>query len=210
MQIIISKTKSAIPQIKDVWALTPENRSSGFPTRSDSNGYVQSQKQARSLTFRIEEGEKLYYRCSENKGVDPLRSNCVADLHLCFRIGKNPVFSCSDSSVIMTLFQAPFGRNSLKLIVEGDDNVQNYFNLDLTNGNVTVRQSLVQQSEPYYKVYNIPLGETLDSVSTVFNEIAQHPPHTLFAVCNWSIGHPRWVLGTLSPRQVVHNISVAR
>ena len=35
------------------------------------------------------------------------------------------------------------------------------------------------------------LGETLDSVSTVFNEIAQHPPHTLFAVCNWSIGHPR-------------------
>ena len=35
------------------------------------------------------------------------------------------------------------------------------------------------------------VGETLDSVSTVFNEIAQHPPHTLFAVCNWSIGHPR-------------------
>ena len=35
------------------------------------------------------------------------------------------------------------------------------------------------------------LGETLDSVSTVFNEIAQHPPHSLFAVCNWSIGHPR-------------------
>ena len=35
------------------------------------------------------------------------------------------------------------------------------------------------------------LGETLDSVSTVFNEIAQHPPHTLFAICNWSIGHPR-------------------
>ena len=35
------------------------------------------------------------------------------------------------------------------------------------------------------------LDETLDSVSTVFNEIAQHPPHTLFAVCKWSIGHPR-------------------
>ena len=35
------------------------------------------------------------------------------------------------------------------------------------------------------------VGETLDSVSTVFKEIAQHPPHTLFAVCNWSIGHPR-------------------
>ena len=35
------------------------------------------------------------------------------------------------------------------------------------------------------------LDETLDSVSTVFNEIAQHPPHTLLAICNWSIGHPR-------------------
>ena len=40
-----------------------------------------------------------------------------------------------------------------------------------------------------FKFYYV--GETLDSVSTVFNEIAQHPPHTLFAECNWSIGHPR-------------------
>ena len=38
---------------------------------------------------------------------------------------------------------------------------------------------------------SISMGETLDSVSTVFNEIAQHPPHSLFAICNWSIGHPR-------------------
>ena len=43
---------------------------------------------------------------------------------------------------------------------------------------------------PFMKT-SVLLGETLDSVSTVFNEIAQHPPHTLFAVCNWSIGHPR-------------------
>ena len=35
------------------------------------------------------------------------------------------------------------------------------------------------------------LGETLDSVSTVFNEIAQHPPHIFFAICNCSIGHSR-------------------
>ena len=34
-------------------AATPENRSSGFPTRSDTNRHVQSQKQARSLKFRI-------------------------------------------------------------------------------------------------------------------------------------------------------------
>ena len=34
-------------------AATPENRSSGFPTRSDINRPVQLQKQARSLKFRI-------------------------------------------------------------------------------------------------------------------------------------------------------------
>ena len=39
--------------------------------------------------------------------------------------------------------------------------------------------------------FSASIGETLDSVSTVFNEIAQHPTHTLFTVCNWSIGHPR-------------------
>ena len=27
--------------------------------------------------------------CNENKGADQLRSYCEADLHLCFRIGKN-------------------------------------------------------------------------------------------------------------------------
>ena len=34
-------------------AAARENRSSGFPTRSDTNRPVQSQKQARSLKFRI-------------------------------------------------------------------------------------------------------------------------------------------------------------
>ena len=70
-----------------------ENRSWGFPTRSDTNQPVQSQKQARSLKFGILEEEKLYYLCSKNKGADQLRSNCEADLHVCFHIGKNPVFS---------------------------------------------------------------------------------------------------------------------
>ena len=35
----------------------------------------------------------MYYPCSENKGADQLHSYCEADLRLCFRIGKNPVFS---------------------------------------------------------------------------------------------------------------------
>ena len=35
----------------------------------------------------------MYYPCSVNKGADQLGSCCEADLLLCFRIGKNPVFS---------------------------------------------------------------------------------------------------------------------
>ena len=36
---------------------------------------------------------ELYYSSSENKGADQLHSYCEADLRLCFRLGKNPVFS---------------------------------------------------------------------------------------------------------------------
>ena len=35
----------------------------------------------------------MYYPCSENKGADQLRGHREADLRLCFRICKNPVFS---------------------------------------------------------------------------------------------------------------------
>ena len=35
----------------------------------------------------------MYYSCSENKGADQLCSYCTADLRLCFRIGKNLIFS---------------------------------------------------------------------------------------------------------------------
>ena len=35
----------------------------------------------------------MCYSCSENKGADQLRGYRVADLHLCFRICKKPVFS---------------------------------------------------------------------------------------------------------------------
>ena len=66
----------------------------GFPTRSDTNRAVQSQKMDRGLKFRIKVVEELFYPCSENKGVDQLRG-CYreADLRLCFRIFKKPVFS---------------------------------------------------------------------------------------------------------------------
>ena len=35
----------------------------------------------------------MYYPSSENKGADQLRGYREADLRLCFRLGKNPVFS---------------------------------------------------------------------------------------------------------------------
>ena len=34
----------------------------------------------------------VVYLCSDNKGADQLRSNCAADLRLCFRICENPIF----------------------------------------------------------------------------------------------------------------------
>ena len=35
----------------------------------------------------------MYCLCSKNKGADQLRGYCEADLRLCFRICKKPVFS---------------------------------------------------------------------------------------------------------------------
>ena len=63
-----------------------------FPNRSDTNRAVQAQKQAKSLKFRIQEEEELYYPCSENKGADQLRGYREADLHLCFRLCRLLVF----------------------------------------------------------------------------------------------------------------------
>ena len=48
---------------------------------------------ARGLKFRIQVEEELYYPCSENNGADQLRGYREADLRLCFRICKYPVFS---------------------------------------------------------------------------------------------------------------------
>ena len=42
--------------------------------------------------------EGLYYPYSENKGADKLRGYREADLRLCFRICKNPVFSRGGSN----------------------------------------------------------------------------------------------------------------
>ena len=44
--------------------------------------------------------EGLYCLCSKNKGADQLHSNCAADLRLCFRTCKKPVFSQRGSNGI--------------------------------------------------------------------------------------------------------------
>ena len=65
----------------------------GFPTRGDTNRAVQPQRMARGLTLWIKVVEGLYYPCGKNKGADQLRGHRQADLRLCFRICKKPVFS---------------------------------------------------------------------------------------------------------------------
>ena len=64
----------------------------GVPTRSDTNRAVQLQKMARGLKFRIKKVGGSHYLCSENKSADQLRGYHEADLRLCFRICKKPVF----------------------------------------------------------------------------------------------------------------------
>ena len=60
---------------------------------SDTNRPIHSGKKARIMKVLLYVDEELYYLVSENKGADQLRSYCEADLRLCFRTGKNPVFS---------------------------------------------------------------------------------------------------------------------
>ena len=64
-----------------------------FLNRPDTNRPVQSQKQARSLKFRIYEEEEVCYPRRENKGADQLRGYREADLRLCFSICRLLVFS---------------------------------------------------------------------------------------------------------------------
>ena len=59
----------------------------------DTNRAVKAQKMTICLNFCIYEVEELYYLCSENIGADQLRGYREADLRLCFRICKKPIFS---------------------------------------------------------------------------------------------------------------------
>ena len=56
----------------------------------------------------------MYYPCSENKGADQLRGHREADLRLCFRIGKNPVFSrCGSIRRLIDFIFPDYGSESI-------------------------------------------------------------------------------------------------
>ena len=65
-------------------ALSQENHSCGYLTRSDTNQSVQSQKMAKSLKLWLYEEDGLYYLRRENIDADQLCSYCTADVCLCF------------------------------------------------------------------------------------------------------------------------------
>ena len=71
----------------------------GFRPGLTQSGLYSHKKMARTLKFRIWKAEGLYYPSGENKGADQLRGYRKADLRLCFRICKNPVFSRRGSNI---------------------------------------------------------------------------------------------------------------
>ena len=71
-----------------------------IPAWSNTNGPVQSQKQASSLTFGFRKQRNCTTCVAKNKGADQLCSYCTADLHLCFRICRLFVFLCKCSNVV--------------------------------------------------------------------------------------------------------------
>ena len=75
-------------------AVSGENLSLEFRTRSDTNGAVLQQKMARCFSFHLESrGIVLYYLCSKNKGADHLGGYRAADRCYCFCIWLMQVFS---------------------------------------------------------------------------------------------------------------------
>ena len=69
--------------------------------------------------------EGLYYPCSENKGADQLRGYREADLRLCFRICKKPVFSQRGSAY--TFYHGMLADGFCVLDTCLSQNIQNIF-----------------------------------------------------------------------------------
>ena len=67
---------------KNLQILHGQVQQCGFPTRFDTNRSVQ--KQARSLKFRINQENGLYYLFIENKDLDQLCSLCFRNYAVCW------------------------------------------------------------------------------------------------------------------------------
>ena len=52
------------------WAALQEDRTSGIPTRSNTNWAVHPQKIVRGFKFRIYKEEGMFYPSNENNGAD--------------------------------------------------------------------------------------------------------------------------------------------
>ena len=109
----IESDQSIRCSIADCLSLVVRYRSSGFPTSYNTNRAVQSQKIVRGLKFWIEIGKGLYYPCTENKGADQLHGYREADMRLCFRICKKPVFSRRGSFRTLLIWQAQDNSNRI-------------------------------------------------------------------------------------------------
>ena len=77
----------------------------------------------------------MYYQCSENKGPEQLRGYREADLRLCFRMGKNPVFSRRGSNLDGFFFQPIPSRheNGVMKEITATSDYSFYHNSILTN-----------------------------------------------------------------------------
>ena len=103
-------TTTASPNlVNNTWAARPENWSSGFPTRSDTNRSVQPQKMARSLKKK----RNSIICVAKTKAVVSFAVS-KADLRLCFRICKNLLFFFQDKAhIIFWVFAKDWNSNIL-------------------------------------------------------------------------------------------------
>ena len=99
----------------------------------------------------------MYDLCRENKGADQLRGYREADLRLCFRICKKPVFSRRGSFQIQCIKIAKGSFNKLHM----NDHLQNppYFILgQLTNPHLSASGVLVSTIFSYGALHSIRLA----------------------------------------------------
>ena len=94
----------------------------------------------------------MFYLCSENKGADQLRGYREADLRLCFRICKKPVFSRRGSilSTLGRLVAHKYALPLLETVVSGNSR-----RLTLLIGRSNVRSAMRAASQ-------LPGGEHTD------------------------------------------------